>query len=897
MPKKDKFPESPFRILDPSQRWAPSKEDLGEQAYEKLLPPLVHKIRIAVKEWRESSYRGASKTSKALLEHWFQREHFYTENDEQKQFRYYFAQREAVESVIYLYEIAEARDKYELMKFDSSGRVSTGMFPENWSRYIIKMATGTGKTKVASLLMAWCYFHKLYELSSSLSTNFLMIAPNIIVLDRLKKDFWGSKIFKQDPIIPENGFMDKDWEKDFQLTVHLQDTLQAFSPRGNLYLTNRHRIGERQDKIASFEDKNRSQYFMGKTPSPDADRSYNIDLGELLRGDKIKDLIVLNDEAQGVREENIWFQNIEDINNQMKLKYGNGLALQLGFTATPRDQEGSIFVQTICDYPLVEAIRQNILKMPVLPDQASRAKLSEKETDEYVQRYRDYIELGCEEWKKQYQELKTTNKIPKLFIMTTTIEQANKVGKYLEDTYPEFENAVLIIHTKRSGEISEVKSKQKELQVLRDAADDIDNPESPYRAIVSVLMLKEGWDVQTVNTIVGLRPFTAESNILPEQTIGRGVRKMFPLEAKEELSVIGTEHFMDFVRKLEKEGVEFGYRRMGAKAKSHNPIVIEPDKENKKKDLEKLDIKIPRLTPRIYKEYKRIEEIEIDNLKFKPIKIKQFSSKEQREIVFENIEGEESHRTVLYSTDLDYRNVVKFFTNSILRETRLFSGFDQLYPKVKCFIELKLFNQKIDLADANIITNLSRIEAKNTIIQTFRDAINKLTVTDKGGAEIKNYIKLRDVRPQVFSRQEYVSPKKSVFNKIVGDSQFELKFAAFLDECSDVISFAKNTYNIHFKIEYVGEDGNIHNYYPDFLVKKDRQKVYVVETKGREDLDDIRKVNRLIVWCQDANIAQDNAIYVPIYIKEEEWKKQKKNIKAFKDVIKLFKIEKEYATR
>jgi len=124
---------NPFTILDPYSRWAPSQEELFHKAYETLLPPLVHKIRLALKKWRDKNYEGASFTSKSLLNYWFNTEHKNNENE----FRYYFCQREAIESIIYLYEVAKAMDKYELMRFDSSGRVSTGHFQENWTRYVI----------------------------------------------------------------------------------------------------------------------------------------------------------------------------------------------------------------------------------------------------------------------------------------------------------------------------------------------------------------------------------------------------------------------------------------------------------------------------------------------------------------------------------------------------------------------------------------------------------------------------------------------------------------------------------------------------------------------------------------------------------------------------------------
>ena len=100
-----------------------------------------------------------------------------------------FAQREALETVVYLYDVVNAKDKYDLIRFDSSGAVSANMFDETWRRFVIKMATGSGKTKVMSLVLAWCYFHKLYEEDSELARNFLLITPNIIVLDRIRADF------------------------------------------------------------------------------------------------------------------------------------------------------------------------------------------------------------------------------------------------------------------------------------------------------------------------------------------------------------------------------------------------------------------------------------------------------------------------------------------------------------------------------------------------------------------------------------------------------------------------------------------------------------------------------------------------------------------------------------
>ena len=93
------FPDSPYDILNPDYRWFPADEALRESSYEKLLPPLVHKIRGDVKQWRESAYAGASDTSKALLHWWFNTEHILPQaNGTMAEFKYYFSQREAIET-------------------------------------------------------------------------------------------------------------------------------------------------------------------------------------------------------------------------------------------------------------------------------------------------------------------------------------------------------------------------------------------------------------------------------------------------------------------------------------------------------------------------------------------------------------------------------------------------------------------------------------------------------------------------------------------------------------------------------------------------------------------------------------------------------------------------------
>ncbi len=886
------FPKDKFAILNPEIRWFPADEALREQGYEKLLPPFVPELRKRIKEWRDKSYEGASATSKALLNWWFKQEHLaYGVDGNSFLFQYYFAQRESVETIIWLYDVAGVRNKYDLLPFDSLGRVSPNMFDEDWLRLVIKMATGSGKTKVMSLLLAWSYFHKLYEPESELSRNFLLITPNIIVLERIKTDFDGLKIFYQDPVLPDNGYEGRSWQDDFQITLHLQDDLTAISPTGNIFLTNIHRVYEGDVREASFNDEDLTEYFLGQKPVSKTNESL-VELSNVIRD--IDEIVVFNDEAHHIHDPKMaWFKSIQDINNKLKQKEKQ-ISLQIDCTATPKHNNGGIFVQTISDYPLVEAIHQGVVKTPVLPDEASRGKLQEKQSAIFTEKYEDYINLGIEEWRKTSKELEPTGKKAILFIMTDDTKNCDEVQVYLEKNYADLNGKVLTIHTNKSGDISEkVSGKAKdELDRLRRQANDIDGLESPYKVIVSVLMLKEGWDVKNVTTIVGLRAYSSASNILPEQTLGRGLRRMFfgQEDVEEYVSVTGTPAFMDFVESIKAEGVELEKRKMDSTSKAVTPTVIEIDHDNPKKDIRALDIELPILTPRIQREYKNLSDLNVAGFKNEKLKVKKFTEQEQREIVFRHVVEEKVHHTTILESNIEpnYQSVIGFFSQSIMRELRLFGCYDILFGKVKEFIQSHLFETEISLDDKNILRNLSEIEATKMILNTFKKEINALTVRDVGDAQIKNYTKISNSRPFVVNDRAYLVPKKSVFNRIVGDSQFELEFADFLERQGDdeVISFAKNYYEVHFKIDYKNADGTIANYYPDFFVKIDSKTVYIIETKGREDLDDPLKIKRLAQWCEDANSRQQKIVYKMLYVKQEEWDKYKP--KNWRELIKVF---------
>lgn len=886
MPLPRNFPQSPHDILDPDARWYPGEEQLEGMPIDHLLPPLVHELRKQVKIWRDKGYEGASDTSRSLLRWWFGEERMAPGADE---FRYYFAQREAVETIIYLYEVVGVKGKYDLIRVTHADELKPSLFPEDWRRFVVKMATGSGKTKVLSLVLAWSFFHRLYEPDSSLARNFLIIAPNIIVLDRLKRDFDGLRIFNADPVLPDNGYDGRDWRNDFQLIVHIQDDVRVARPVGNIFLTNIHRVYTSNDVIPSPDDDDTTDYFLGKQPTGSTTDS-KTDLGAIVRD--IDELTVLNDEAHHIHDERLaWFKCIEDIHNQLKQK-GSELALQIDTTATPRHNNGAIFVQTVTDYPLVEAIAQNIVKRPVLPDDSSRAKLKEHPSVRYSERYEDYLNLGVVEWRKATKEHEKTDKKPILFVMTDDTKNCDEVADYLEHRYHDLEEAILVIHTRRDGEISEPKSKQarQKLDELRKLANEIDEADNKYKVIVSVLVLKEGWDVRNVTTVVGLRAYSAKSNILPEQTLGRGLRRMYPEDdTEEEVSVIGTDAFVDFVSSLQTEGVVLERKPMGAEAGGAASMTIEINREHER--FEQMDIELPKLSPRNYRQYDRLDELDPACFGHRKIPYKEFSPEEQREIVFRDLATNEvSHTTTLDASGVaDWRNVIGYFARTLIRDLRLVSSYDKLYGEIKEFVHRHMFDREVHLETANTLRNLAEPSATKALIEAFTQAINDLTVQDKGSAEITEHIRVSEMRSFRANRQKSVTPRKSILNKIIADnkSSLELDFAVFLDQCDDIIAYAKNYFAIGFKLDYVKRDGGLSTYTPDFIVKASEGRLFVIETKGLEDLDVPKKMERLKQWCDDANEAQSAVVFDFVYVDETGFRKY--TPKSFADLVASFR--------
>ena len=149
--------------------------------------------------WRESGYKGITDTTRILLNYWFHTDHRLPDG---RKFAYHYFQREAVETLIYLYEVAKVRRHKGLVETFATRSDLRLLQYDDFARYCVKMATGSGKTKVMSLAIAWQFFNAVAEARDDFAKTFLLIAPNVIVFERLRTDFEGGRIFRTDPIIP-----------------------------------------------------------------------------------------------------------------------------------------------------------------------------------------------------------------------------------------------------------------------------------------------------------------------------------------------------------------------------------------------------------------------------------------------------------------------------------------------------------------------------------------------------------------------------------------------------------------------------------------------------------------------------------------------------------------------
>jgi len=563
-------------------------------------------------------------------------------------------------------------------------------------------------------------------------------------------------------------------------------------------------------------------------------------------------LVVLNDEAHHVHDEDLaWSQSLLAIHRILP----QGLGLWLDFSATPKDQNGMYFPWTICDYPLAQAVEDRIVKAPLIVTKEDDPKQPKQDPenvtkDNVAEKYGYWLRAAVQRWKDHWSVYKKLDTKPVLFIMAEKNVYADALGEYLWKT-KEFgfkESEVLVIHTDAAGEVT-----KNDLDKARAAARDIDT--NSVKAIVSVMMLREGWDVRNVSVVLGLRPFTAKAEILPEQVIGRGLRLMTQVspDRTQTLEVLGTRNLLNVLRtQLEAEGVGV----TSTKGDPPKPIIIEPVQERMA-----YDIAIPLTKPRLVHDIRKLSELDVAALKAI------FEQEDLAEVYRIKLKLEfvttetEVHTADLGAGDLATPQVLLgSITNKVVDRAKLSNRFAELYPSVRDYVATRCFGRAVDLESDAIRSHLSRLEIQEGVAKYLARMISELTV-DRRAIEFERAdFKLSKTR--AFSWRRNLPPlvaTKTVFNYVATYNDFERRFAQFLDKAPDVLRFAalgtteQGESVTQFRVDYLKPSGAIGFYHPDWVLvqkSKDGEVNWIVETKGRVWEGTNLKDDAIKEWCE-----------------------------------------------
>lgn len=861
----------------------------------------VNKLRKKVDAWRDNDYPGVTDTTRELLYYWFERDHIIDGN----LFKFWFCQREAIETLIYLFEVKKYddiepvirtyaenfrkdlfTDAVEITETPEGKRKLIRYFPElnqegeqdlpekRLLRYAFKMATGSGKTFVMALIIVWSYFNRIREKNPRYADNFLIIAPNVIVYERLAKDFESNKIFYKFPFIPE------PWRGLWNIKVSLRGDESPLNPSGNLIVNNIQQLYASRSK--EYTPETIIDEILGRRPQKNLTKP-----PETLM-DKIKlldSLIIMNDEAHHVhREELKWYETIIETHNSLP----DGLNLWLDFSATPKTQTGTYYPWIIVDYPLAQAVEDRIVKAPLIVHRVDRKDPEKINKENVVQKYGDWIVSAIERWKEHFKVYKEVGKKPVLFIMAEKNDYADKIADFIRKQKsklglknPEVEVLVIHVKSRETGEKeTEIKISDKDLPRLRRLAREIDSPENKVKIIVSNLMLREGWDVQNVTITLGLRPFTSKAQILPEQAVGRGLRLMRGIspDHTQTLEVMGTEAFEEFVRELEKEGVGINT----VKTPPPLPVTIAPERSRLQYDIE-----IPQTSLRYTRNYKILSAININNI---PSLFNSDKLEEERKILlkleFMPTGTEVSQVSVDVKILPQGHELLSYIAREVEKRARLTACFSELYPIVAKYVLEKCFETKLDIEDEKLRKHLNDIKIQEAIMDLLSKEIGRATARTKEISLESEPIKLSKVEPFTW-RRKHLRCKKTIFNFVAVYNNFEAEFSQFLDRCPDIERFSALAQI--FKIDYLSSKGAIRFYYPDFIAvqKKARKEIFwIIETKGREYEEVKRKEDAIKKWCKDiSEITKSRWAYLKV--PQQIFDSEKSNFESLADLVEI----------
>ena len=408
---------------------------------------------------------------------------------------------------------------------------------------------------------------------------------------------------------------------------------------------------------------------------------------------------MLNDEAHHLHDEVraetgeglVAWQTINRLH-----ELSDGIRLQLDVSATPKNQQGQLFDEIISDYPLAQAIQDGIVKQPIIGELGGAI---EQPSDDASVRYRARIAAGVAKWREYRDVWAPTGRTPLLFVMAENTRAADQITNYLE-TLQDLAGKVLTIHINREGEITRA-----DMDRAREAVRRVDDPDSPFVAIVSVLMLREGWDVRNVVVIVPLRAYTAKAQILPEQTLGRGLRRVTPPDSgvEERLVVIEHEAFRSFWDQASaEEELDLRFEPAGQVHPEYVVIAVEPDRMA-------YDIEIPQLPRVLSRSVSRLGEIRLDDIPYGHLRLPETLHEETVDYTGRDLlSGEIVERaTYPYPAAGGRDQVLAWYVEAIQRDARLTGQFHILAPLLLDWVEQRAFGGPVDFDDPRVLQALA----------------------------------------------------------------------------------------------------------------------------------------------------------------------------------------------
>lgn len=834
---------------------------------------IIRALQARVDDWVATGYAGASDLTQSLLHHWFDEPHLRPDGSF---FLWYPHQRRAVETTIFLYEVAGLRKAEEVAAL---GGVQRAPQRDPWPKLGLQMATGSGKTKVMSLLVTWAHLHWARDTDLGLGNTQLLLAPNLIVLERLLADFAAGAIFAGDPLLPP------DLRRDWSLRVVTPDAVPGeWRPgEGYLVVSNIHKLYAPESE--ALEIFAAPQMSLFTTPPPTRLGQGLPPLLGFVRQVR-SPLLVLNDEAHHVHDEKThfpvnprkpdpdeqegiaWHRVLQDLHER------GGLSLQLDLSATLYEEKTKEwFRHAVYDYPLQRAIADGVVKQPFLakvklqfkgdPDEAPPPMIDDSATNAW-DRYTQLIQAGIAQWKREQQALddRGLNRKAILFIVCGNAKEAGEVAARLETFLDAETNEAIFAGKVREIHImKKVGQNEKEWQKVRDEVNKVDAPDNPYTAVVSVMMLKEGWDVRNVKVIVPLRP--CDSRQLTEQILGRGLRLMYPPSwtPEGELRESGHHERLYVIRHPSFEAIIRDIKDVVQEEDETDDSVVGPDPSRmlvspveSERERAARDLPIVQIVGAFETGDDWVEKV--NRARMEPLAQRHpwvTDLKEVEGIIrHEGVKGsktleEESIRYAVRTADfVSIDQAIASYAESIRNELRVSRYYEAAIKGVtkayleRCTFDLRGIPLSLDMAaEADeethkiALANILRSGVKSDVISHVARIIGQA----RSGAEnpeIQTDVRYaRDLQPfEAFPRNVLQEPAKTVHDACCFDSMDEYQLALLLDEAEDVAAWLWNDQvGVQFKIQYAF-GGKTPYYYPDFLVRLTDGSMVIVESKG-----------------------------------------------------------------